>query len=59
METCKNCEYYNSKEGTCNNGKLEDMIYPNMEMSDDSGLYLVSFDVEPNFGCILFIKQEG
>jgi len=54
--TCINCKFY--KSGTCSNKTLEDVIFPNMEVLDDSGLYLVDFEVEPSFGCNKFSRKD-
>jgi len=47
--TCEHCKYYKSE--VCTNDTLRDSIYPNMEMLDNSDLYLVDYDVAPDFGC--------
>ena len=40
--TCENCVYKQSNN-TCT--KLLEFIYPNVEMLDDSGFYVYSYDV--------------
>lgn len=60
---CKHCKYY--KDNTCNLIEWDDPDYPKSNGTgfglvagahDDSGMY-VQLRVDPDFGCIKFVKR--